>query len=101
MPITFIIHFEAKKENLEDFINLMTAVKKDLPRIDGCIDVSIFKSITEPHNFTLIETWESQKHHRQHINYLVESGSWAHISTLLEKEARSGYFNEQLEKSSG
>lgn len=93
MSVTLIIHFEVKKDKQEEFTNIMGSVKKDLPSVNGCINVGIFKNVTKPQNYTLVETWDSREHHEQHVNQLIESGSWGHISALLAKDPLSDYFN--------
>jgi len=93
MPVTMIVHFKVKKDKQAEFSNIMDSVKIDLPSIDGCINVSIYKNMTKPQNYTLVETWGSRERHEQYVNDLIESGSWGDISALLEKEPLSDYFD--------
>lgn len=92
MAVTLIIHFEVKKDKQAEFSNIMNAVKNDLPSVNGCINVGVFKNLTKPQNYTIVETWGSKERHEQHVSGLIKSGAWGEISVLLEKEPLSDYF---------
>lgn len=95
MSNNVIVHFNVKENKLPDFIEVMQSVKSDLPKIEGCISVDIFRNRDNTNLFTLVETWETVQHHQKHIAKLLEDGSWDFISGLLSKEPESAYY-EQL-----
>ncbi len=92
MDIKFIISFETKMEKVTDFIKILENVKIDLPKVKGCIGVNIFKSSLDRNKFTLVETWETEKLHKAHIDNLSKNGTWDIIASHLLKDPESGYF---------
>ncbi|HEV7694595.1 MAG TPA: antibiotic biosynthesis monooxygenase family protein [Hyphomonadaceae bacterium] len=92
--VTQIITFRAKPEKLGEFADVIRGVKSTLPQIPGCKAVRIHQGTDDPCVFTLVETWESEERHREHIAGLVADGSWADISTLLAGEPESRYYAE-------
>ena len=92
--VTQIITFHAKPEMLGEFAGVMQSVKATLPQVPGCHAVRIHQGTDDPCVFTLVEAWESEERHREHIAGLIADGSWAQISTLLAGEPESRYYAE-------
>ncbi|WP_223670536.1 putative quinol monooxygenase [Kangiella shandongensis] len=95
MSNNVIVHFNVKENKLPDFMEVMESVKNDLPKVEGCISVDIFRNVDNTNRFTLVETWDTVQQHQNNIRKLQEDGSWDFISGLLAKEPESAYF-EQL-----
>ena len=93
MSVNVIITFVAKKEKIEEFNIIMNSVT-DLPKIEGCRAVAVFRSSTDESKFTLIETWESKEKHQAHLNKLTTDGTWDMIASQLSNEPESDYFFE-------
>ena len=87
-----IITFKAKPEKLTAFREILGGVKTDLPKVDGCIAVSVFNDTQDACVFTLVETWQSQAAHQKHIEGVVSSGGWSHIASHLSCDPSSSYF---------
>jgi len=94
--ITYIISFDVKKKYLTEFAEIMASVKQDLPSVEGCSGVSIYRDADEHNNYTLVEKWKAKGLHEKHIKSLIDNGSWNHISGLLAAEPVGSYFNEHL-----
>jgi len=92
MSVNVIVSFEAKKEKIDEFNKIMSSVKTDLPKVNGCISVNIFNSSTNEYKFTLVETWESKELHQTHIDKLLKDGTWDMIASHLSKDPKSDYF---------
>ena len=86
-----IISFLAREDKVEEFESLMGSVKSTLPEVHGCSEVKIFRDLEQPCAFTLVETWSSQALHAEHLDQLVASGAWEHISQLLQTPPTSRY----------
>ena len=84
----------AKKEKIEAFNIIMNSVKTDLPKIEGCRAVTVYRSSTDESKFTLVETWESKEQHQAHLNKLTTDGTWDMIASQLSHEPESDYFFE-------
>jgi len=94
MSIKLIISFEVNNNDLAEFEGILKKVKFDLPKVNGCLGVSIYKSKSSVNKFTLVETWETKGDHERHVDHLVEDGSWDAISRLLSSPPTSDYFTE-------
>ena len=92
MTVNVIVTFVAKEERIEEFAAIMNQVKNDLPKVEGCSAVAIFRSSTEENKFTVVETWESKELHQTHINKVINDGAWDMITSLLYKEPESDYY---------
>ncbi|GAB1267033.1 hypothetical protein NBRC116493_02860 [Aurantivibrio infirmus] len=94
MTTNVIITFTVKPEKISDFVNILNSVKIDLPSVEGCNGIHIFSDSKNNNVFTLVENWDSEDAHKKHIAGVVESGNWDTISSHLEKDPESSYFNE-------
>jgi len=94
MSINLIVMLKAKKNKLMAFIEIMAEAKTDLPKIDGCESVKIFKDMNDPCVFYLIETWGSEEQHKSHIAEFSQSGGWEHMSSHLISDPVMSYFRE-------
>ena len=94
MPVSVIISFQVKPEMLNAFMEIMGSVKRDLPTVNGCKSVAIYRNSAEEHAFTLVEQWESEALHKKHIAGVVNSGGWEHIASHLQCEPVSAYFSQ-------
>lgn len=92
MSTTVIITFTANPDRLVAFAKILAEVKTELPKVDGCIAVSIFNDVRNPYVFTLVETWHSEAAHQKHIDGVVSSGGWSHIASHLARDPGSSYF---------
>ncbi len=84
MSIDFIIHFHAKPHEQDSFATLIEGVKQQLPLVDGCQQVVIYRNSSDPCRYTLVETWASKKHHTNNSEAMISAGHWAHIVSHLE-----------------
>ncbi len=94
MSIHLIITLKAKKSRLAAFTEIMMQVKTDLPAIEGCKSVRIFKNTRNPCTFSLIETWDSEERHKSHLKEFTRSGGWEHMSLHLTSDPVMSYFSE-------
>ena len=94
MNIKFIISFEVNNNDLSKFEEILNSVKSELPKVNGCLGVSIYKSSASLNEFTLVETWKTKEDHEKHVDHLVKEGSWETISKLLLSSPKSDYFTE-------
>jgi len=94
MSIHLIITLKAKKSRLAAFTEIMMQAKTDFPEIEGCQSIRIFKDTRNPCTFSLIETWDSEEHHKSHLEEFTRSGGWEHMSSHLTSDPVVGYFSE-------
>jgi len=87
-----IITFEVKEEKLSSFMEIMNDVKKNLPEVEGCNNVTVYNDTENSHIFTLVESWNSKDSHKKHIDAVVASGAWDSISQHLQGDPVSSYF---------
>ena len=92
MPVDFIIHFKAQAAKQAEFQAVMETVKAGLPKVSGCLAVSVMQSVEDPCLFTLVETWQDRNRHQAHIETLTADGTWASIESHLEDQPVSDYF---------
>jgi quinol monooxygenase YgiN len=92
MSTTVIITFQAKPEKRDAFAELLAGVKFALPQVDGCMAVNIFNDTKDACVFTLVESWQSEAAHQQHIEGVVSSGGWSHIASHLASDPVSSYY---------
>ena len=91
-PINVIVTFEAKPERASAFAELMNQVKQSLPSAAGCRGVQVFGRSDNACVFTLVESWESERHHQAHIAGAVASGAWDALAAQLACAPVSGYW---------
>lgn len=94
MSVNVVVLFKVLPERQTAFQTIMEQVKSDLPKVPGCLGVSVMQNIDDPRRFTLVETWESQDKHQAHIEKLIADGTWAGIESHLDDEPGSGYFHQ-------
>ncbi len=94
MSVQVVVQFKALAEKQAAFEAIMESVKADLPKVPGCLGVSVMQDIDDPCRFTLVETWESQDRHKAHIGKLIADGTWAGIESHLDDQPGSGYFRQ-------
>ncbi|MCG8381030.1 MAG: antibiotic biosynthesis monooxygenase [Gammaproteobacteria bacterium] len=92
MNINVIVRFEVKPEKVAEFTTILESVKADLPKVRGCVGVNIFRNSSASNKFTLVETWENEKLHQDHIAKLSNDGTWDMIVSHLSKDPESDYF---------
>lgn len=92
MSVSVIVNFNVKSTMLAEFAGLMKSVKTDLPNVEGCQGVSIYKCLSSANMFTLVEKWETKKHHQNHLAGLSEDGTWEFISNHLAEAPESDYY---------
>lgn len=82
--IHFLITFEIKPNATIAFETMLTALKVELPNVEGCQGLRIFKHDEEAQSvFTLLETWDDKSLHQAHVTYLQDSGDWEKIEAML------------------
>lgn len=92
MKTNVIVSFEVKNEKVVEFTKILNSVKTDLPKVEGCLGVDVFKSSTVVNRFTLVEEWETKELHQIHLNKLSKDGTWNIIASHLSKDPESDYF---------
>ena len=95
MSVSVIVKFNVKNQKLAEFCEILKSVKTDLPNVDGCVGVKIFRDSHNNQRFTLLETWQTQQLHEQHIAKITADGTWRFIVEHLSAEPTSAYY-EQL-----
>jgi quinol monooxygenase YgiN len=85
---------KALAEKQVAFQAIMESVKTDLPKVPGCLGVSVMQDLEDPCRFTLVETWESSDKHKTHIANLIANGTWAGIESHLDGQPVLGYFRQ-------
>jgi len=94
MDINVIISFQALPERINDFTELLDEVRRELPKVPGCLGARVFRHEDQPGGFTLFETWASRAQHAAHIEQVVASGRWAHVLSHLAENPVSHYCSE-------
>lgn len=94
MNIIVIVNFEVKSESLNDFVDILEGVKRNLPSVKGCINVSVFQSVVTAYKFTLLETWQSKEQHQANLEELSKNGTWEKIERHLSRPPLSDYVSE-------
>ncbi|MGR9467745.1 putative quinol monooxygenase (plasmid) [Rhizobium leguminosarum] len=89
MSILLTIAFEAKPDRLTAFLELLAAVKSELPGTAGCEDIRILQNVDEPTSISLIETWGSRVEHQAHVEAIVATGGWDHVMSHLAPAGES------------
>jgi quinol monooxygenase YgiN len=92
MDVHLIITFTAKPEKRLALGALLERVQEQLPRMRGCKAVRAFNSAGDPCVFTLLETWESEEHHKEFIDRMLRTGAWDRIASHLAAEPVSAYY---------
>ncbi|MBL1277547.1 MAG: antibiotic biosynthesis monooxygenase [Ectothiorhodospiraceae bacterium] len=87
-----IVNFNVKSDKAAEFVSILNNVKSELPKVEGCLGVKIFRNTSLMNKFTLVETWESKQHHQNHLSTLTEDGTWEFISSHLSIDPESSYF---------
>ncbi len=92
--IQFLITFDVKPDRTPDFEALLSSVKTDLPKIEGCKGVRIFRhDEAAPNSFTLLETWDAKSLHQAHVTRLQDKGDWATIEAMLTTPPQGHYLH--------
>ena len=94
MSTTFIVHFHTRPECTAGFAATLPFVREQLPQVDGCIDVQVFRNEAEPDRFCLVERWESKAQHETHMANIAASGRWQQVLDQLAEDPRTAYFQE-------
>lgn len=82
--IHFLITFEVKPNATIAFETMLTALKMELPNVEGCQSLRIFKHDEEAQSvFTLLETWDEKSLHQAHLTHLQDAGDWEKIEAML------------------
>ncbi|MFT7560840.1 MAG: quinol monooxygenase YgiN [Flavobacteriales bacterium] len=92
MSISYIIEFRAKDKHSVEFADIMTNVKSELPKVSGCLGVSIYHNEDEPNCYVLTETWQDKTSHAKHVEGLVRSGAWQGLSEQLSEDPTGAYY---------
>ena len=92
MSTVVIVTFCVKPASIVSFIDILKSVQENLPRVEGCERVEIYRTAEETGVFTLVEHWQSKKVHQSHIDRIVAAGDWDKIKEHLLKEPKSRYF---------
>ena len=92
MNITVIVSFETKEDKTSDFSKILENVKIELPKVEGCIGVTIFQSASQSNQFTLVEKWKNKELHQTNLDKLANNGTWDTIASHLSKDPTSDYF---------
>jgi quinol monooxygenase YgiN len=95
MSINVIVNFNVKSNKLIEFTEILNNVKTELPKVEGCLEINIFRNSSNENIFTLIEIWDTKLNHQNHINKLIADGSWELILKHLATDPISSY-NEKL-----
>ncbi len=94
MSVNVVVLFKALAEKQAAFQAIMESVKTDLPKVPGCLGVSVMQDLEDPCRFTLVETWENSDKHKSHIANLIADGTWACIESHLDEQPVTGYFRQ-------
>ncbi len=94
MSVSVIVNFRVKANCTSDFEALLNTVKTQLPKVEGCLGLSVYQNIEESALFTLVEQWDSQQVHQKHLQSTVESGAWESLEALLTEDPCSAYMNQ-------
>ncbi|OUR96795.1 hypothetical protein A9Q84_10670 [Halobacteriovorax marinus] len=90
-----IVNFTVKQNKISSFVEKMNELKAQLPKVNGCEEVSIYQDKSNTVSFTIVEKWKSPKEHQEHIENITNDGSLEAISSLLAKPM-SGYGYNKL-----
>ncbi len=82
--VKVVVTFDVLEEKLEIFEGIMTSLKTDLPKVDGCNSIVIHRDQDDACVFVLVEDWDNRETHDAHIATVVESGGWATIEAMLK-----------------
>ena len=92
-PIHFFISFTALPEKQAEFHRVVTGVQSALPNVSGCLQVMVFGHEESPNQFSILETWDSQAAHQNHVEELQSSGKWDEIRALLTSDPKGMYLH--------
>lgn len=82
----FVLVNLISKVNKEDELKKkMLDLKQNLPLVNGCLSVKVFQSSTDLKKFTIVEEWDSEKNHQNHITNISKDDGLKEILDLLEK----------------
>ncbi len=88
----FLITFEVNQNSISSFEDMLGSVQTELPKVEGCQNVNIFRhDDPESNKFTLFETWDSKPLHQDHVVQMQESGQWAKIEKMLNRQPTGCY----------
>ncbi len=91
--IHFLISFEALPENQAEFRAAMNSIQASLPTVNGCQQVMVFGHVENPRQFSLLETWDNQEAHQNHVEEMQSSGKWDQIRALLASDPKGMYLH--------
>lgn len=90
--VTLIIRFEASEQGVQEFAQIMDGVSDAMASEAGFVSAKVFRDVEAPNVFVLEEVWTTQELHQEHFIRINQSGDWAHIKSLLNKEPEMGYY---------
>lgn len=94
MSVIVNVSFTVKTDSINAFLELMKGVQKELPSVPSCESLIVSQGVDEPERFILVEHWQSQSAHQQHIKGLVDSGAWNTVSQHLLEAPSLTYLQE-------
>jgi len=80
-----IVTLTAKPEQKSALKKTLRSIQRELPQVDGCLDVRVLSHADKTGCFTLVEDWSSQSQHEAHIQTLTSNGDWAKLEALLRE----------------
>ena len=78
-----IVTFHPRPEHEETFHDAMLSVRRDLPTVQGCNGVQVFRHHSDRAKYTLVESWQDQQSHSDHIDQFIASGAWKNLEEML------------------
>ncbi len=94
MAVKVVVQLKAREDRQADLEAIMRSVATDLPTVPGCRSVDVLRHADDACHFILVETWNNQQVHKEHVDGLVADGTWASIAAILAEEPVTGYFQD-------
>ncbi len=88
------IEFSVKSSQKTDFMGIMSTLNSGMKTEPGFILAMVYVDVEDSEKITLIEKWETRKHHEDHYQEIVKNGSWQGILEMLTTEPEMRYVGE-------
>ena len=91
MPITRIGEFQAKPETTETLRDFLLSIMPRIKSSRGCESVTLYQSIPDPIQFTMLEVWDSLESHQASVKNIPPE-MLTGIRPLLASAPSAGYY---------
>ncbi|MCA9669474.1 MAG: antibiotic biosynthesis monooxygenase [Myxococcales bacterium] len=90
--VIVIAQFPAKPEEGNKLFEAFQQALPDTRRFDGCLGMEFARELDKPHNFLLIERWESKEKYDKYLNWRIETGLLEALGPLMTGQPVISYW---------